>query len=105
MGKSTVFSDADELRVPEEPKGPTRIVFIRAESIRAFGGGLFAIEVPARTLEPDEHKMLDQLFPNTQLRIEELLSTEALISAQEMPNGALTVRNNIDRDGCIKFKY
>lgn len=85
----------------------TRTVFIRAEGVQCYGNGLFSFQVPSRELKQDEYKLIDRMFPHTMGKVEELLSTESLISAQDMPlvNFSDKPIIDIDRNGNTPRSY
>ena len=58
-------------------------VIVRATEVALFGNGLVGLEIQSRSLEADERKLINSLFPNTEGRVMELLDREALLTAMD----------------------
>jgi hypothetical protein len=64
----------------------TVAVILRALGVRDNHNGTFTVELPARTLTPDEARVLRDLFPHLRGEVDDVLAREALLAALAPPD-------------------
>lgn len=71
-----------EMATEPEYTGPKCHVNVNAIAVKDNGNGTFTIELPARETTYDQTKVLEELFPNSFDKVEELLLAEALMASR-----------------------
>jgi len=68
-----------------QPHGDYMCISIRAHEVTDNRNGTYTVIMPSRSLDPDDLKVIERLFPNLGENVHHLLTQEALLASLATP--------------------